>query len=77
MRIAPSSLPPHHCSPATRDFQSSIPELKRSTKGVTKMQWRSLDEQVMWAQHGHTQCVHALHLGDTLSGATVKNWRLI
>ena len=21
-------------------------------------QWRSQDEQVMWAQHGHTQCVH-------------------
>ena len=25
MRIAPSSLPPHHSDPAARDFQSSIP----------------------------------------------------
>ena len=26
------------------------------------MQWRSQDEQVMWAQHGHIQCVHNMHL---------------
>ena len=26
------------------------------------MQWRSQDEQVMWAQHGHTQHVCNTHL---------------
>ena len=25
-------------------------------------QWRSQDEQVTWAQHGHTQCVRNMHL---------------
>ena len=29
---------------------------------VHRNQWRSQDEQVTWAQHGHIQCVHNTHL---------------
>ena len=35
-------------------------------------QWRSQDEQVMWAQHGHIQCVRKMHLLGKLGHAPAK-----
>ena len=32
-------------------------------------QWRSQNEQVAWTQHGHTQCVHDMHLLGNLGHA--------
>ena len=40
-------------------------------------QWHSQDEQVMWAQHGHTQCVRNSHLpGDLGHVPAMKHYTL-
>ena len=40
-------------------------------------QWRSQDEQVTWAHHGHTQCVcNTYLLGDLGHAPTMKKFKL-
>ena len=41
---------------------ASFPDLPTIQFLTTYSQRRSQDEQVMWAQHGHTQCVRNMHL---------------
>ena len=42
------------------------------------MQWCSQDEQVTWAQHGHTQRVHSTHLlGDLGHTPAMKIFQII
>ena len=44
----------------------------------TSMQWRSQDEQVTWAQRGHTPCVRNTHLlGDLGRAPPMKNFKII
>ena len=50
--------------------------LQRSSSFM--VQWRSQDEQVTWAQRGHTQCVRNMHLLGNLGRApTMKFFFLL
>ena len=44
------------------DFQESNLSVHSLVPRCTCHQWHSQDEQVMWAHHGHTQCVRNTHL---------------
>ena len=46
-------------------FSTNLPCLDNSSHSSTNTntkQWRSQDEQVTLAQHGHIQCAHGMHL---------------
>ena len=44
----------YHTHPPTHTHQHT-----HTHSYVTPLQWRSQDEQVTWAQHGHTHCVRS------------------